>query len=89
MGQRIGNRRIDVLHAVLGNVGTLIAFRVGPEDAGLVAQQLQPTFDALDLINLLNHRFYTRLMIDDTPSKPFSAESISSPIFGHATTFPV
>ena len=63
----------DVRHAVLGNAGTLISFRVGAEDAAYLAKELQPTFDTLDLINLPNRHIYLRLMIDGTPSRPFSA----------------
>lgn len=66
----------DVRHAVLGNAGTLISFRVGPEDAGLLAQEFQPTFDVEDLLNLPNRHFYLRLMIDGTPSRPFSAVTL-------------
>jgi hypothetical protein len=62
-----------ILHAVLGNAATLIAFRVGPEDAPLLAREFEPVFTALDLVNLPNHNFYIRLMIDGAPSKPFSA----------------
>ena len=62
----------DVRHSVLGNAGTIISFRVGPEDAAVVAREMQPTFDVLDLLNLPNHHFYTKLMIDGTPSRPFS-----------------
>jgi len=82
--QHVNQIHPDVLHAVLGNAGTLVAFRVGPEDASLVARQLQPTFEPLDLLNLPNRHFYTRMMIDGTPSKAFSARSISPPNFGHA-----
>jgi Type IV secretory pathway, VirD4 components len=64
----------DVRHAVLGNAGTLIAFRVGAEDAPILASELQPTFGVLDLINLSNQNFYLKLMIDGAPSRPFSAE---------------
>lgn len=42
----------NVLQAVLGNTGTLMSFRVGAEDASLVAKQLQPTFDVPELLNL-------------------------------------
>lgn len=66
----------DVRHAVLGNAGTLISFRVGPEDAQLLAREFQPTFDVLDLINLPNRHFYLKLMIDGAPSKPFSAVAL-------------
>jgi len=47
----------EVRHAVLGNAGTLIAFRVGPEDAGVLAREFQPTFDVEDLLNLPNRNF--------------------------------
>ncbi|WP_067739174.1 type IV secretory system conjugative DNA transfer family protein [Novosphingobium naphthalenivorans] len=67
----------DIRHAVLGNVGTLVAFRVGAEDAPVIARELQPDIGELDLLNLPNHRFYTKLMIDGTPSKVFSACSFN------------
>lgn len=62
-----------VLHAVLGNAGTLLSFRVGAEDASYVSREFAPTFSEEDLVNLPNWRFYARLMIDGTPSRPFSA----------------
>ena len=62
----------DVRHSVLGNTGTLISFRLGPEDAGVIGQEMPPVFDALDLLDLPNHHFYLKLMIDGAPSKPFS-----------------
>ena len=68
----------DVRHAVLANAGTLVAFRMGPEDAGLVGKEMQPVFDTLDLLNLPNHRFYVKLMIDGMPSAPFSGETIAT-----------
>jgi type IV secretory pathway TraG/TraD family ATPase VirD4 len=67
----------DVRHAVLGNVGTMISFRVGPEDAQIMAREFEPALDMLDLVNLRNHDFYVKLMIDGAPSKPFSASTLS------------
>jgi hypothetical protein len=66
----------EIRHAVLGNAGTLISFRVGAEDAGFMARELQPVFSELDLINLPNRALYLRLMIDGVPSKPFSANTL-------------
>ena len=66
----------DVRHSVLGNAGTLVSFRLGPEDASVMAREMQPTFDVLDLLNLPNHHFYLKLMIDGTPSRPFSARTL-------------
>jgi type IV secretory pathway TraG/TraD family ATPase VirD4 len=67
----------DVRHAVLGNAGTLISFRVGAEDAEYLAREFQPAFGTEDLVRLPNHRIYLRLMIDGEPSKPFSATTIA------------
>lgn len=66
----------DVAHAVLGNVGTLVSFRIGPYDAVLLAREFAPRFDMHDLMNLPNHHIYLKLMIDGTPSQPFSARTI-------------
>jgi len=63
----------DIRHAVLGNAGTILSFRVGPSDASLLASEFQPKFEVLDLLNLPNRSIYLKLMIDGSPSKPFSA----------------
>lgn len=62
--------------AVFGNVGTLISFRVGVEDAKLLAQEFYPTFSESDLVNLPNHNIYLKLLIDGAPSRPFSAVTL-------------
>ena len=61
---------------MLGNAGTLISFRVGPEDAGVMATEFQPTFGIIDLMNLPNRLFYLKLMINGAPSMPFSADLV-------------
>jgi type IV secretory pathway TraG/TraD family ATPase VirD4 len=63
----------DIRHAVLGNAGTLISFRVGAEDAPYLAREFSGVFDETDLVQLPNHRIYLKLMIDGMPSVPFSA----------------
>jgi hypothetical protein len=65
-----------VLDAVLGNVGTIITFRVGPADAAFLAREFAPKLDAGDLMNLPNYDIYLRLMIDGTVSQPFSATTL-------------
>ncbi|MCJ9430737.1 type IV secretory system conjugative DNA transfer family protein [Kordiimonas marina] len=62
--------------AVLGNVGTLISFRVGAKDAPYLAQEFHPVFSKEDLVNLPNHHISLKLMIDGAPSRPFSAETL-------------
>jgi uncharacterized protein DUF87 len=66
----------DVRHAVLGNAGTLISFRLGAEDAAYLAREFEPVFAADDFLRLPNYSIYLRLMIDGEPSKPFSAVTL-------------
>jgi hypothetical protein len=63
--------------AVLGNVGTIIAFRTGAADAELLAAEFAPEITATDLTNLPNYHVYLKLMIDGAVSKPFSAATIN------------
>ena len=74
--QHVHQLEPDIRHAVLGNAATLISFRVGPDDASVLAKEFQPKFEVQDLLNLANRDIYLKLMIDGTPSKPFSAEII-------------
>jgi hypothetical protein len=64
----------DIRHAVIGNAATMMCFRVGGEDAGILAREMLPKFGIEDLMNLPNFSFYLKLMIEGTPSAPFSAE---------------
>ena len=66
----------DIRNAVLGNIGTIISFRLSPKDAHYMAQEFAPKFDQSDIVNLPNFYLYLKLMIDGAPSKPFSAKSL-------------
>ncbi len=67
----------DIRHAVLGNAGTIISFRVGAEDAPYLVREFVGQFDETDLVQLPNYRIYLKLMIDGTPSRPFSARTLN------------
>ena len=67
----------DVRHAVLGNVGSMISFRVGAEDAPYLVREFHERFEEADFLQLPNHRIYLKLMIDGTPSAPFSAATLA------------
>jgi len=62
--------------AIFGNAGTLLAFRVGAEDAQYLAKEFLPVFDDESLVSLPNHHIYLKLMIDGHVSKPFSAVTL-------------
>jgi hypothetical protein len=65
----------EIRHAVLGIIGTLVAFRVGPEDVPIFTRELHPVLDVEDVLNLPNWHFYVKLMIDRTPCRAFSARN--------------
>jgi hypothetical protein len=82
LGVFMANQFLDQLHekigaAILGNCGTIIAFRVGATDAEILAKEFYPVFEAIDLVNLARFSMYLKLMIDGASSIPFSASSIS------------
>jgi energy-coupling factor transporter ATP-binding protein EcfA2 len=70
-----------IRYAIFGNAGTMIIFRVGADDAKQLVQEVHPTFNEEDLINLPRYSMYLKLMIDGATSKPFSATTnpITSP----------
>ncbi len=74
--QYIEQMEEDVRNAVFGNVGTTIAFRVGPFDAEVLETVFTPRFLAADLVNLGFAQIYLTLMIDGIGSQPFSAVTL-------------
>ncbi len=66
----------QIRSAIFGNVGTMIAFRVGASDAEYLAKEYFPTFSEEDFVSLPKYSVYIKLMIDAVTSVPFSAISI-------------
>jgi CxxC-x17-CxxC domain-containing protein len=66
----------EVRDAVFGNIGTLVCFRIGAEDAEFLEREFMPEFVANDLVNLSKYNIYLRLMIDGLAGRPFSAETL-------------
>ena len=62
--------------AVLGNVGTTIAFRLSLADAEVLEKQFYSELNATDLISLPNYHIYLKLMADRVVSWPFSAAAL-------------
>lgn len=62
--------------AVFGNVGTMIVFRVGADDAEFLEKEFEPEFTPQDIVNLPNYKVYLKLMIDGVTSRPFSAKTL-------------
>ncbi|MBZ9578378.1 type IV secretion system DNA-binding domain-containing protein [Patescibacteria group bacterium] len=75
--QYIAQMEESVGDAVFGNVGTMVSFRVGAEDAEYLEKEFIPEFTAADLVNLAKYNIYLKLMIDGIAGRPFSAETLS------------
>ncbi len=74
--QYIAQMEEVVRDAVFGNMGTIISFRVGAEDAEFLEKEFAPDFAASDLVNLKKYNIYLKLMIDGLAGRPFSAETL-------------
>jgi TraM recognition site of TraD and TraG/Helicase HerA, central domain len=72
-----------VRSALFGNVGTLVSFAIGAEDAEAVSEQLAGDVQPQDLIALPQYAAYVRLLVNGLPSRPFSMETL--PPSGQAT----
>jgi len=65
-----------VKDAVFGNVGTIVSYVVGQEDAEVLAKEYEPVFEPNDLISLGKFQLYLKLMVDSKQSRPFSAVAL-------------
>ncbi|NOQ67945.1 type IV secretion system DNA-binding domain-containing protein [Patescibacteria group bacterium] len=70
--QFLGQLPEEIQKSVFGNVGTMISFRIGPEDAEFMEKQFKPVFNEQDLINIDNFNAYVKLMIKGTISQGFN-----------------
>jgi len=77
--QFIGQLKEEISKAVFGNVGSMVALRVGPEDAEFLEKQFAPVFTANDLMNVDNRQGFARLLINGEQTKPFNMKTLPSP----------
>lgn len=66
----------EVAAAIFGNVGTIIAMRVGAADALAMETEFAPTFTPEDLVNITKFQIYLKLMVDGAATPPFSANTL-------------
>lgn len=77
--QFIGQLKDEIRDAVFGNVGSLMCFRVGNDDAEYMARQFAPLFNQQDLINIENYSSIAKILIDSKPTRPFSLQGYDYP----------
>ena len=72
LGQLAQGNDTKIRDAVLGNVGTMISFRIGVEDTETMKKQFEPVFSAYDLINVDRHNAFVRTLVSNAATRPFS-----------------
>lgn len=73
--QFIGQLKEEISKSVFGNVGSLAAFRVGPEDAEFLEKQFAPIFTASDIVNVDNYNCFVRFLMNNELTKPFNMKT--------------
>lgn len=80
--QYIAQLRDDIKDAVFGNVGNMVIFRVGSEDADVLQPQFAPVFTAADIMKIENRNAFAKILINGKPVAPFNIEMLPPPV-GH------
>jgi len=84
IGQLSKGQNSEIKDAVFGNVGTMISFKVGSEDAEFLVKEFRPVFNEYDLINIDKGTAYIKLLVDNSALRPFSLKTIW-PLLGQKT----
>lgn len=72
--QFIGQMDEEIKNAIFGNVGTIVAFRVGVTDANYLQHEFQPVLSEADLINVEARHAYVKTILNNEPLPPFSMD---------------
>ena len=78
-GVATGQKDSKIKDAVFGNVGSMMSFKVGAEDAEYLEKEYAPSLSAQDILGIANYKAYIKLNIDNTTSRPFSIETLYDP----------
>ncbi len=77
ISQLVDKNDEKIKNAVFGNVGSMMCYKIGAQDAEFMAKEMAPVFSDQDLINVDKYKGVLKLSIDSQPSKPFSFTPLS------------
>lgn len=75
ISQMINKGDTSIKSAVFGNVGTMITFRIGTEDAEFLEKEFSPVFNQYDMLNVDKGTAYIKLLVDNAATRPFSIKT--------------
>jgi hypothetical protein len=74
--QFVGQLDEKIRDAVIGNVGTMVSFRIGAPDAEYLVKEFKPEVSENDMVNIERYNAYIKMMIDGAASKPFTIQTL-------------
>jgi hypothetical protein len=77
--QYMGQLSSKIRQTVFGNVGSMISFRVGAEDAAVLEKEYEPIFKERDIINLGVREFYVKMSVKGEIREAFSGRTVDVP----------
>jgi len=84
--QYISQMEQTVRDAVFGNVGSILSFRVSPDDASFLQKYFEPQFMAPDIIQMQNRDFIATMIVEGEKAPAFSARTLAMPKTQHDFT---
>lgn len=66
----------EIRDAVFGNMGTVVAYRIGQNDVDALSRYFQPQFDSDDLLRVPNYNSIVRTLVGGVPTQPFSMAAL-------------
>jgi len=80
--QFIKQLKEGIRDSIFGNVGSMVVFRIGPDDAEFMKNKFEPVFSSQDLINIDNLNAYVSLLINGQTTRPFNIKLETERVFG-------
>ncbi|NBX86509.1 MAG: DUF87 domain-containing protein [Proteobacteria bacterium] len=77
--QYLGQLNEIIKKTVFGNVGSMVVFRTGAEDAAVFADELAPRFNEHDIMNLSTRDFYAKMSVGGEMQDAFSGHTLDMP----------
>lgn len=77
--QYIGQLSEDIKGAVFGNVGSMVVYRVSPDDAKYLESKFAPVIMASDIMKIANYHAYINMLVKGNPQKPFDVAAVQPP----------
>ncbi len=67
--------RDEIRDAVVGNVGTIAAYRIGEDDAQYLESRFSPEFSSYDLANIDNYHYIMKMIVNGSATSPFKVKA--------------